>query len=70
MVKGGRYMHNWVEVAPPLMISHEKCSNSPKLETIVEEGSESFEILQKRVVFLLPVFLSFISYLIMYRQIA
>ncbi|KAM0994616.1 hypothetical protein ACFX2I_010099 [Malus domestica] len=69
MAKRGRYMHNWVEVAPPQVISREKCSSFPKLETIVEEGSESFEILPKRVVFLLPVFFSLVSYLILYRQI-
>lgn len=57
------------EVAPPLVISHQKPSQCPKLETIVEEGSESFEILPKQVVFLLPVFLSFVSYFILHRLV-
>ncbi|TQD82505.1 hypothetical protein C1H46_031941 [Malus baccata] len=53
MAKEMRYMHNWGEVAPALVIPHEKPSNNvSKLETIAEEGSEyqSFEILPKRVV--------------------
>ncbi|KAB2601483.1 endoplasmic reticulum oxidoreductin-1-like [Pyrus ussuriensis x Pyrus communis] len=68
-----RYMHNWGEVAPALVIPHEKPSNNvSKLETIAEEGSEcqSFEILPKRVVFLFPVFLSLMTYFIFCRQIA
>ncbi|KAB2621778.1 transmembrane protein [Pyrus ussuriensis x Pyrus communis] len=69
VAEGGRYVHGWVEVAPPQVISHKKCSNFPKLETIAEEGSESLEILPKRVVFLLPVFFSLVSYLILYSQI-
>ena len=63
-------MQSWGEVAPSLLISHQKYySRSPKLETIVEEGSEKFEILSKRVLFLLPVLFSFLSYYLLYRQV-
>lgn len=30
---------SWIEVAPPLIISPKKTSNSPTLETIIEEDS-------------------------------
>lgn len=71
MAKELKYMHNWGEVAPALVIPHEKPSNNiSKLETIAEEGSESFEIMPNVVVFLFPVFLSFMTYYFMlYRQI-
>ncbi|EOY27633.1 Uncharacterized protein TCM_029429 [Theobroma cacao] len=70
MVSGMRYLQT-CEKAPALVISHKKSSTSPRLETIVEEGSElNFEFGQKMVFFLLPVFLSVISYILLYRDIA
>ncbi|KAL5773960.1 hypothetical protein ACOSP7_011517 [Xanthoceras sorbifolium] len=38
-----KYMHNWGERAPTLMIARQKSSRSPKLETIAEEGYETCE---------------------------
>lgn len=77
MVKEVSYMQNWVEVAPTLLITHQKSSKCPKLETIVEEGPGnimgsqiSIEVapISKRALFLLPVFVSFVSYFLLYRQ--
>lgn len=75
MGKEMRIMQNLGEVAPALIIPHEKPSNNiSKLETIVEDEGfsdyQSFEILPKRVVFLFPVFVSFVSYYILYTHIA
>lgn len=38
MVKAMNYMHDMFEVAPKPLISPQRPSNAPKLETIVEEG--------------------------------
>lgn len=57
------YMQNWIEVAPSPLIYPHKASNAPKLETIVEEGSENMAKSGKKVLYLLPVILSFASYL-------
>ncbi|KAM1138531.1 hypothetical protein ACFX13_037192 [Malus domestica] len=74
MVKEVSYMHNWGEVAPTLFISPQKSSKCPELETIVEEAvpAESqinIEIppFSKRAMFLIPVFVSCVSYFLMYR---
>ncbi|GLT59173.1 hypothetical protein SLA2020_320090 [Shorea laevis] len=59
MEKELRCVQNWGEVTPTIFISHQKCSTSPKLETIVEEGCrENLQVLPKRIFFLLPAFLS------------
>lgn len=42
-----RSMQDFREVAPSLLVSRQRCSSCPKLETILEEGSERFEILPK-----------------------
>ncbi|BFG37379.1 hypothetical protein CerSpe_236520 [Prunus speciosa] len=77
-----RYMQTCGEVAPSLLISHhcqhhqvQRCSNNyPKLEAIIEEGchahDESFQVVvPKRVLtFLLPIFLSFICYFLLYTR--
>ncbi|KAI4300032.1 hypothetical protein L6164_033451 [Bauhinia variegata] len=69
MVKSVRGIHNCGEVAPALFITPQKCCpNLPKLEPIIEEGPETFEGLPKRALFLLPVLLSFVSYLLLYRS--
>ena len=67
------YLQTTCEKAPALVISHKKPSTSPRLETIFEEGSELnfFEVGQKTVFSLLiPVSLSIISYVLLYRDIA
>ncbi|PON72694.1 hypothetical protein PanWU01x14_064600 [Parasponia andersonii] len=50
----------WVEVAPRLLTCHryqKHCSTCPKLETVVEEGCENFELvpLPKRVSFFVAI---------------
>ncbi|PRQ29505.1 hypothetical protein RchiOBHm_Chr5g0014601 [Rosa chinensis] len=50
MVKEFKGMQNWGEVAPrALVTTHKKASSLPTLETIIEEGSEGFEVLPKGV---------------------
>lgn len=66
-----RCVENWVEVAPSLLICPARSSNCPKLETILEEGSEGLDDLKTRVVvvlFLLPVLVSLVSFLLLYRN--
>lgn len=60
-------MHNWIEVAPSPLISHRKASNAPKLETIFEEGSEKMEATINKAIYLVPIILSFVSYLLINR---
>lgn len=62
------------EVAPAVYISYEKQkpgSNRRRLETILEEGSEKMEVLvlPKRILFFVPVVLSFLSYFLLYRHV-
>ncbi|OMO72506.1 hypothetical protein CCACVL1_17750 [Corchorus capsularis] len=40
MAKEVRYLSSWIEVAPALLISPLKTSNSPVLETITEEEAD------------------------------
>ncbi|XVF27285.1 hypothetical protein REPUB_Repub14bG0093600 [Reevesia pubescens] len=54
MGKNVRYMQNWGEVAPALLISHQKPSSFPRLETIAEEECCSVRV-PKRIFILLPV---------------
>lgn len=62
------------EVAPSMMRWHRRCSSCPRLETISEEGTSSeglsgarTTVLQTRAVYLLPIFLSFMScYFLLY----
>ncbi|GLT59886.1 hypothetical protein SLA2020_326810 [Shorea laevis] len=68
MVNGMRCVGS-VEKAPELLISHKKPSSCPRLETIVEEGCERFEVGRMRVLFVLPVFLSVVSYIVLCRRI-
>ncbi|XVE51648.1 hypothetical protein DITRI_Ditri02bG0058600 [Diplodiscus trichospermus] len=76
MVSGMRYWQTSYEKAPALVISHKKPSLCPRLETIFEEGSELnfFEVGHKIVsaVFslVIPVSLSIISYVLLYRDFA
>ena len=66
------YLQTTCEKAPALVISHKKPSTSPRLETIFEEGSElNLKVGQKTLYFMLiPVSLSIISYVLLYRDIA
>lgn len=41
MAKEARYLRQWIEVAPALLISPQKPSSVSKLETISEEGAET-----------------------------
>ncbi|WJX44572.1 hypothetical protein P8452_31528 [Trifolium repens] len=64
-----RGIQNCGEVAPALLITPKKCSSSrfPRLEPILEEGTESLPIMPKRMMFLIPAFISFLSYFLLYR---
>ncbi|CAJ2629255.1 unnamed protein product [Trifolium pratense] len=72
MVKVGMRgkIQNCGEVAPALIITPQKCSSSrfPRLKPIIEEGTESYQIVvSKRMMFLVPTFISFVSYFLLYR---
>ncbi|KAJ0240677.1 hypothetical protein HA466_0222670 [Hirschfeldia incana] len=77
MAKGMRFVQTWGEVAPRLIVSHQKqqqqFSNLPKLETIVEEGccvDNSFAVrAPKRIVIFLPIVLSVIMYMVLHKSI-
>lgn len=56
------YIHNLVEVAPSPYISCQKPSNAPKLETIFEEESEKLNLVNMKMIYILPILLSFASY--------
>ena len=64
-------MQNYIEVAPAPLISHQRYSSCPKLETIVEEAStEKFETVPKSpIMFLLPVLFTFLSYSLLCRHV-
>ena len=64
-------MQNYIEVAPAPLISHQRYSSCPKLETIVEEAStEKFETVPKSpIMFLLPVLFAFLSYSLLCRHV-
>lgn len=62
------YRQTWIEAAPAPFIAHQKPSISPKLETIVEERLEHSQVLAK-IIFLLPVLLSFFLYFSLYKQL-
>jgi hypothetical protein len=40
------------------------------LEPILEEGTESLPIMPKRMMFLIPAFISFLSYFFLYRYVS
>ncbi|KAK7284022.1 hypothetical protein RIF29_13773 [Crotalaria pallida] len=70
MVKEVRGIHNCGEVAPAVYITPRKYSLcSPRLEPIIEEGSERFQIVPKRMLFIVPAFISSVSYFLLYRYI-
>lgn len=43
MAKQTSWLISWIEVAPALVISPLKTSNSPSLDTISEEETEEYE---------------------------
>ncbi|PIN22441.1 hypothetical protein CDL12_04840 [Handroanthus impetiginosus] len=68
MRKQMSYINYWVEVAPSPLISPNRASNAPKLETIAEEGPEKIIFVSsKKAIYVLPVILSVVSYLLMNR---
>ncbi|MBA0720244.1 hypothetical protein Golax_007874 [Gossypium laxum] len=69
MAKDILYMQTWGEVAPALLISRQRSSSSPRLETIVEEERGGVR-LPKRVIVVLPILLSLSLYALLYRYIA
>ncbi|EXC16222.1 hypothetical protein L484_024394 [Morus notabilis] len=50
MAKKMRCLDAWIEVAPALLIPHNKTSNYPRLETITEEELEAEEYDNERIV--------------------
>lgn len=70
MVKG-----SLMEVSPSIHIIPQRKvitrkSNFSKLETIIEEGPQGYEIIvPKRIFIVLPIFLSMIMFLFIYTQI-
>ncbi|KAJ6292756.1 hypothetical protein OIU78_024857 [Salix suchowensis] len=61
MMNEMRYMQKWGDVAPALLLSRQRSrSSSPKLDTIVEEGSGNFGVvaMPRRALLLLPIALS------------
>ncbi|MFQ6639206.1 hypothetical protein Gotur_016673 [Gossypium turneri] len=61
MAKDILFMQTWGEVAPALLISRQRSSSSPRLETIVEEERGGVR-LPKRVIVVLPILLSLSLY--------
>ncbi|VVB12601.1 unnamed protein product [Arabis nemorensis] len=70
-----RFIQTWGEVTPSLShrIQQRRLSRSisqPKLETIFEEGCDSFAVkAPKRIVIFLPLLLSTILYFVLYKTI-
>ncbi|MBA0807709.1 hypothetical protein Gohar_023497 [Gossypium harknessii] len=60
MMKEVGYKRNWCEVATSPLITPRRSSSCPRLETILEEGSENkgVSIPSKKVFLLVPVVLS------------
>ncbi|KAM6552031.1 hypothetical protein CsatB_001839 [Cannabis sativa] len=73
MVKEVKNMRTWGEVAPALFISQKKASSSSssssssntKLEPIMEEGSEGFEVSQKGSLCFFPLLFSAVFFLVL-----
>lgn len=62
---------NFVEVAPSMLIAPQRKSNFSKLETIIEEGPQSQDVIvPKRIFVALPLFLSMVMYFILYKNVA
>jgi len=66
-----RGIQNCGEVAPALIITPKKCySKFPRLEPIIEEGPNNFQTMPKRMLFLVPAFISCVSYFLLYRYVS
>ncbi|KAJ6893867.1 hypothetical protein NC652_027825 [Populus alba x Populus x berolinensis] len=68
MMRKMKGMQKWGDVAPALLISRQRSRSSfPRLDTIIEEGSGNNGVvaMPKRVLFLLPIVASLISYFFM-----
>lgn len=58
------------EFPSPLFSPQKPSSNVPKLETIVEEGSNKFDLVHNhKLMYLLPVVLSIVSYILIDKYI-
>jgi hypothetical protein len=71
MMKKMKCMQKWGDVAPALLISQQRSRSSfPRLDTIIEEGSGNNGVvaIPKRVLFLLPIVASLISYFLMHGR--
>lgn len=61
---------NFIEVAPSMVISPQRKPNFSKLETIVEEGPQRYDVVvPKRLFIALPVLLSMIMYFFIYQSV-
>ncbi|KAK8524651.1 hypothetical protein V6N13_015666 [Hibiscus sabdariffa] len=75
LMKGMEYWESSYEKAPSIVISHKKPSSRPRLETIIEEGSElNSEVGHMNLFFVLiplslSLSLSIVSYVLSYRNI-
>ncbi|KAG6416752.1 hypothetical protein SASPL_124190 [Salvia splendens] len=59
---------NLIAVAPSPVIHPHKVSHHPMLETILEEAGPEIEVVAKvKAVYLLPIILSFLTYVFMSR---
>lgn len=72
MVKEVKSIHNWGEVAPPLLTSHyyhyyKRSSCCSKLEPIIEEEPQVSQGLPKGVFVSLPLLFSAFLYIFLYR---
>ncbi|XVF25431.1 hypothetical protein REPUB_Repub13aG0211900 [Reevesia pubescens] len=69
MMKVVGYKQNWGAVAPARLISPGKSSSCPRLETILEEGSETSAVFSKKVFLVLPVVLSMVFYFLLNKEV-
>ncbi|KAH1048348.1 hypothetical protein J1N35_039132 [Gossypium stocksii] len=69
MMKEMGCKQNWGAVAPARHVSTRKSSNYPRLETIVEEGSDNESVFTKKIFLYLPVVLSTVFYFLLYKDV-
>ncbi|KAB2029298.1 hypothetical protein ES319_D05G152400v1 [Gossypium barbadense] len=71
MMKEAGYKRNWCEVGTSPLITPRRSSSCPRLETILEEGSENegVSIPSKKVFLLVPVVLSTVFYFLLKKDV-
>ncbi|MBA0595050.1 hypothetical protein Gorai_011929 [Gossypium raimondii] len=71
MMKEVGYKRNWCEVGTSPLITPRRSSSCPRLETILEEGSEDkgVSIPSKKVFLLVPVVLSTVFYFLLKKDV-